>query len=73
MSPLLFDIAADALAIILDKAKHAGYVKGVLTELGDDWVNILQYADDTIFLLEDDEESAINLKFILLLSSKCLA
>uniref|UniRef100_A0A453KWR1 Reverse transcriptase domain-containing protein n=1 Tax=Aegilops tauschii subsp. strangulata TaxID=200361 RepID=A0A453KWR1_AEGTS len=28
MSPLLFDIAADALAIILDKAKHAGYVRG---------------------------------------------
>ena len=58
MSPLLFDIAADALAIILDKAKHAGYVKGVLTELGDDGVNMLQYADDTIFLLKDDEKSA---------------
>ena len=65
MSPLLFDIAADALALILDKAKQAGYVKGVLNELGDNGINMLQYADDTIFLLEDNEESARNLKFIL--------
>ena len=48
MSPLLFDIVVDALAILLDKAKHAGYVKGVLTELGDDGVNMLQYADDRV-------------------------
>ena len=26
---------------------------------------MLQYADDTIFLLQDDEESAMNLKFTL--------
>ena len=28
LSPLLFDIVADALAIILDKAKHEGLLKG---------------------------------------------
>lgn len=65
MSPLLFDIAADALAIILDKAKQHGFVKGVMSEFGNNGVNMLQYADDTIFLIQDDEESARNLKFIL--------
>ena len=65
MSPLLFDIVVDALSIILDKAKHAGYVRGVLSELGDNGVNMLQYADATIFLLKDDEDRAKNLKSIL--------
>ena len=60
MSPLLFDIAADALAIILYNAMREGVVKGVLSELNGCEVNMLQYADDTIFLLQDDENSAKN-------------
>ena len=65
LSPLLFDIAADALAISLDNAMQGGFVKGVLSELNDCEVNMLHYADDTIFLLQDDENNAKNLKFIL--------
>lgn len=65
LSPLLFDLAADALAIIMDKAKTSGIVKRVLSETLNHGVNMLQYADDINFLLRDDENSARNLKFIL--------
>ena len=65
MSPLLFDLAADALAIVMEKAKPNGLIPGLLGEYIEKGVNMLQYADDTIFLLPDDMESAKNLKFIL--------
>lgn len=65
MSPLLFDLAAGALAILLDNARKAGFIKGVVPELIEGGINILQYADDTIFMLQDDEVSAKNLKFVL--------
>ena len=51
LSPLLFDLAADALAIIMENAKRHNIVKGVMLEHLDKGVNMLQYADDTIFLL----------------------
>jgi hypothetical protein len=63
--PLLFDLAADALAIAIDNAKRTGLVKGVLNEESEGGINRLQYADDTVFLLPDDLVSAKNLKFIL--------
>ena len=62
---MLFDIAADALAITMDNAKNNGLVAGVLDEYIEKGVNMLQYTDDTIFLLQDDLSSAKNLKFIL--------
>lgn len=33
LSPLLFNLAADALAHIFDKAKAQGYIKGVVPHL----------------------------------------
>lgn len=65
MSPLLFDLAVVALAVIMEKAKNEGIVKRVLSTQNNMGVNMLQYADNTIFLLKDDIESAKNLKFIL--------
>ena len=44
LSPLNFDLAADALAIMLDKARENGLVKGVLNEYIPNGVNMLQYA-----------------------------
>lgn len=35
LSPLLFDLAADALAIIMEKARQQDFVKGVLGETMD--------------------------------------
>lgn len=59
------DLPVDGLAIIFEKAKQGGFVKGVLTENVNNGINMLQYVDDMTFLVQDDEESARNLKFIL--------
>ena len=61
LSPLNFDLTANALAIMLNKTRENGFVKGVLNEYTPNGVNMLQYVDDTIFLLQDDIESAHNL------------
>ena len=55
LSPLLFDLVVDALVIIPDRAKREGFIKGVLVESIDGGVNMLQYANDMIFLLQDNE------------------
>lgn len=39
--------------------------------MGGGGVNILQYADDTIFVIQDDVASARNLKLCYVLLSKC--
>ena len=65
MSPLLFDLAADALAIVTDNARTNGLIHGFLDDYIEGGVNILQYVDHTIFLFPDDLESVKNLKFIL--------
>lgn len=67
LSPLTFDLAADAPAMLLDKVRINGLIKGVLEENIENGINMLQYADDTIFLLQDDYNSAHNLEFILCL------
>ena len=51
LSSLLFDLVVDSLAIILDKGRTEGFVKGVLTDYHENGVNMRQYADDTIFLI----------------------
>src|SRR3954468_19440465 len=65
LSSLIFDLVADALAIIMENARAMGLIKGVISNKLEGGVNMLQYADDTIFLLQDDVESAQNLKFVL--------
>lgn len=50
LSPLLFDLVAHALAIVMDNARKQGFVKGLLEETKEGVINMLQYANDTIFL-----------------------
>jgi hypothetical protein len=66
ISPLLFNFMADALSAMIDAASNAGHIKGVVSHLVQGGVTHLQYADDTILLLELDDNSLINLKFILI-------
>jgi hypothetical protein len=66
ISPLLFNFVADALAAILDRAKVAGHIKGVVPHLIPGRVSHLQYADDTMILIQNTQESLTNLKFLLL-------
>uniref|UniRef100_A0A453BV09 Reverse transcriptase domain-containing protein n=2 Tax=Aegilops tauschii subsp. strangulata TaxID=200361 RepID=A0A453BV09_AEGTS len=67
ISPLLFNLAADALAGILDKAQRASHLKGVVGHLiPGDGVTHLQYADDTMIMVEGSDLDIVNLKFVLL-------
>jgi hypothetical protein len=67
LSPLLFDVVGDGLALLMKKGQEEGLVKGLVPHLIDGGISILQYADDTILLLEDDLENARNVKYILCL------
>ncbi|KAE8791512.1 ABC transporter G family member 37 [Hordeum vulgare] len=67
ISPLLFNIAVDALAGILDKAKLAGHIEGVVSYLiSGGGVSHLQYADDTMIMVVGSDSDIANLKFLLL-------
>jgi hypothetical protein len=61
LSPILFNIVMDMLAIILQRVKEDGQVGGVVTHLIDGGLSIL----DTIIFLDHDIEQANNLKLIL--------
>ena len=62
---MLFNIVADMLAILIERAKQGGQIAGVVPHLVDGGLSILQYADDTILFMEHDLDKARNLKFLL--------
>ena len=66
VSPLLFNFVADALSRILSRAALAGHITPVSSHLIPHGISHLQYADDTIILMELNENSLTNLKFLLL-------
>jgi hypothetical protein len=65
LSPMLFTILADMLAIMIKHAKNDGLIEGVIPHLVDRGLSILQYVDDTILFMEHDFDKAQNLKLIL--------
>jgi hypothetical protein len=67
LSPMLFNIIADMLAILIERAKEDGQVGGLIPHLVEGGLSILQYADDTILFLEHDLQKAVNMKLILCL------
>jgi len=64
MSPILFNIIADMLALIIKRAKDDGQIRGVIPNLLDDGLSILQYTDDTIIFIDHDLEQTKNLKLM---------
>jgi hypothetical protein len=64
-SPFLFNIAAEGLAKMIAQAQEAKLVTGLVPHLIENGVVILQYADDTILLIQDDMEQIIHMKLIL--------
>ena len=54
MSPILFNIVADMLAVLIKRAKDDRKPRGVILYLVDDGLLVLQYADDTILFLDHD-------------------
>ena len=49
LSPTLFNLVVDMLAILVSRAKSCGQFRGLVPNLVDEGLSILQYADDTIF------------------------
>jgi len=65
LSPILFNIIVDMLAILINHAKDEGQVTRIVPHLVDGGLSILQYADDTILFMDHDIEKATNMKMIL--------
>ena len=65
LSPLLFNLVADALSAMMDKAVERDLIVGVLDKLIDKGVSHIQYADDTVLMTDGSDKSIINLKILL--------
>jgi hypothetical protein len=65
LSPILFNLVVDVLAVLIERAKSQGFLDGLVPHLVEDGLSILQYADDTILFIEDDLEKAKGLKLVL--------
>jgi hypothetical protein len=68
--PILFNIVADLLAILIARAKEESQVGSLIPHLDEAGVSILQYADDTILFMEHDMQKAVNMKLILCIFEK---
>ena len=65
LSPILFNFVADCLTRMIKHAQKNCLVKGLTSNLIENAVAVLQYADDTIICLENDMGSARNMKLLL--------
>jgi hypothetical protein len=65
LSPILFNIVTDMLALLIKRAKDEGQISGIVPHLVHDEISILQYADDTIIFMDHDLEKAQNMKLLL--------
>jgi hypothetical protein len=53
------------LAILINRAKEEGRLSGVIPNLVDEGLSILQYADDTKLFMDHNFEHAKNMKLLL--------
>jgi hypothetical protein len=65
LSPLLFNLVVETLASLMMKASKQRRLRGVLTHLIPEGITHSQYANDTILIVEGDDASVVNMKFIL--------
>lgn len=65
LSPLLFNLVADALAEMLELAKEGGHIQGLVPHLVQGGLTHLQYADDTILFMELSDSNILIVKFLL--------
>jgi hypothetical protein len=54
-----------SLSKMVSLAQQNGLITGLVSNLVDKGVDVLQYADDTILPIQDSEEKAVNLKLLL--------
>jgi hypothetical protein len=65
LSPMIFNLVAEVLATLMKKAARQGKVTGVMTHLIPKGITHIQYADDTIIMVEGDDKSVTHMKLIL--------
>lgn len=65
LSPFLFNLVVDMLAILIARSNDHGQFQGVVPHLVDGGLSILQHTDDTIFFMGHDLEEAKNLNLVL--------
>jgi hypothetical protein len=65
LSPILFNIVADMLAVLFARAKEEHQLNGIVPHLIDGGLSILQYADDTVVFLDHNLKHARNVKLLL--------
>jgi hypothetical protein len=56
LSPILFNIVVDMLAVLVNRAKNEGQISGVIQNIIDDGLSILQSTDDTILFMDHNIE-----------------
>ena len=71
LSPFLFILVADILGRMMDKAVSIGDVKGFKVGREEVVVSHLQFADDTLFLLDPDQSNIQKVHTILNFFSMC--
>lgn len=65
LSPMLFNIVADVLSVLVDKAAAKNIISGVLADLVPGGITHIQYAGDTVVMIDGSECAVTNLKLIL--------
>jgi retron-type reverse transcriptase len=65
LSPILFNLVAHMLAVLIERAKSHGFIDGLVPHLVDDGLSILQYTDDAILFIEVDPEKEKGLRLVL--------
>jgi hypothetical protein len=65
LSPLVFNLVADVLSCLLDKAVQKQHITGVLPALIPGGISHIQYADDTVIMVDGSNMSILNLKLFL--------
>ena len=65
LSPMLFNIIADMLALLINRAKAERQICGAVPHLVDGGISVLQYADDTILFMDHDRDKARKMMLLL--------
>jgi hypothetical protein len=65
LAPFLFNLVADRLSAMLDRASENDNLMGVIPHLVDGGLTHLQYTDDTMLFIQPTQQNITTLKFLL--------
>jgi hypothetical protein len=65
LSHILFNLIADMLSTLINRAQENGQIRGLVPHLVEGGLSILQYVDDAILFMEHDLDQAANMKLLL--------